>query len=243
MRKVLSSVGIGSATVDTVLDDTELHPGETVGLSVEIEGGSAEQEIEGLYFVLETKYVTEDGGTETAEIERAGATESFTIEPDERRTLPASMTLPRVTPLTKGGVSVSLKTGCKIDWAKDPQDRDHIDVVGTPAMQAVLTAVERIGFAFSHSDCKESSVYSPAPFVQEFEFEPTNSEWRRKLDELEVIFAPLADELEVRVEVDRRETTYTDLTGSEESRQWISVDHTDTRKLQRRMRALIDDHF
>lgn len=243
MRKVLSSIGVGSATVDTVLDDERLHPGETVDLTVEIEGGSAEQEVEGLYFVLETEYVTDDGDRKTAEIETAGAKEAFTIEPDERRSIPASMTLPRVTPLTMGAVSVSLKTGLKIDWAKDPQDRDYIEVVGTPPMDAVLTAVERLGFAFSESDCKQASVYSPAPFVQEFEFEPTNSEWRRKIDELEVIFAPLADELEVRVEVDRQDSTYTDLTGGDESREWITVDHTDERRLRGDLRSLIDKHF
>jgi sporulation-control protein len=243
MRKVLSSIGIGSATVDTILADDRLHPGETVDLTVEIEGGSTEQEIEGLYFVLETEYLTEDGSHATAEIETAGAKEAFTIEPDEHRSIPASMTLPRVTPLTRGAVSVSLVTGLKIDWAKDPQDRDYIDVYGTAPMAAVLTAVERLGFAFSESDCKQASVYSPAPFVQEFEFEPINSEWRRKIDELEVIFAPLADELEVRVEVDRRETTYTDLTGGDESREWIGVDHADEGRLRRDLRSLIDQHF
>lgn len=30
MRRVLSSIGIGSATVDTILPRTELHPGDTV---------------------------------------------------------------------------------------------------------------------------------------------------------------------------------------------------------------------
>lgn len=243
MRKHLASIGIGSATVDTILERETLRPGESVDLTVEVEGGSADQEVDAIYFALETSYVSESGGRETATVERTSARESFTIEAGESTSFDASMRLPRVTPLTKGGVDVWLRTGLDIDWAKDPQDRDPIRVRPTGEMAAVLEAVERLGFTFSETDCKQASVYSDAPFVQEFEFEPTNSEWRRKLDELEVIFAPLADELEVRVEVDRLESTYTDLTGGEESRQWLAVTDPDERRLRRELRSLINDNF
>jgi sporulation-control protein len=243
MGSVLSSIGIGSATVDTVLDSETLHPGENVDLHVEIEGGSTSQEIERIYFLLETRYLSDEGGYETTTIERAVASQSFTIEPEEYREFPASLTLPRVTPLTWGNVSVWLKTGLDIDWARDPQDRDTLEVVPTEKMGAVLDAVERIGFSFSESDCKQASVYSPAPFVQEFEFEPTDSRWRRRLDELEVIFAPLADELEMRVEVDRKESTYTDLTGGEERTEWVTVTHADSGRLRDDMRSQINALF
>lgn len=243
MGSVLSSIGIGSATVDTVLDSETIHPGESVDLHVEIEGGSSPQEIDRIYFQLQTRYLSGDGGYETATIQEAVAEKEFTVEPDEYREFPASMTLPDVTPITRGAVSVWLKTGLDIDWAKDPQDRDEIDVVPTEKMAAVLDAVEGIGFAFSESDCKQASVYSPAPFVQEFEFEPTNTTWRRRLDELELVFAPLADELEVHVEVDRRESVYTDLTGGDERTEWKTITHTDTSRLRDDMRSMINALF
>jgi sporulation-control protein len=153
MKKLLSSIGVGSASVDTILADDEVQPGEQVDLTVEIEGGTSQQEIEGIYFLLETKCRSDEGGYETETIEETKAVESFTIDPGERRELPATMTLPRVTP--------------------------------------------------------------------------------------EVICAPLSDELEVHVEVDRRESTYTDVTGGDESAEWITVDHADTDLLQDEMRALI----
>ncbi|MFC7140720.1 sporulation protein [Halosimplex aquaticum] len=243
MREVLSSLGVGSATVDTILDEGTLHPGEAVDLTVEIEGGSTSQAIDAIYFSLETRYRSEDGGYETTAIQQEVAERSFTVEPDDHRRLDASMTLPRVTPLTKGAVDVWLKTGLEIDWAKDPQDRDAIEVVPTEKMAAVLEAVEGLGFAFSESDCKQASVYSPAPFVQEFEYEPTGSQWRRRVDELELIFAPLSDELEVRVEVDRRDSTYTDLTGGEERAEWYTVEHAQVSRLRDDMRALVNDNF
>jgi len=144
MKKLLSSIGVGSASVDTILADDEVQPGEQVDLTVDIEG---------IYFLLETKCRSDEGEYETETIEETKAVESFTIDPGERRELPASMTLPRVTP--------------------------------------------------------------------------------------EVICAPLSDELEVHVEVDRRESTYTDVTGGDESAEWITVDHADTDLLQDEMRALI----
>lgn len=50
MNQVLSSIGIGAATVDTVFPRTELVPGETVTADVELYGGDATQEIDGIYF-------------------------------------------------------------------------------------------------------------------------------------------------------------------------------------------------
>lgn len=45
MKKILASIGIGSATVDTVLPSTTVTPGETVDAEINISGGSAEQDI------------------------------------------------------------------------------------------------------------------------------------------------------------------------------------------------------
>ena len=58
-NKVLASVGIGSAKVDTVLEKNLYTAGETVYGKVVIQGGNTEQEIDSINLALKTKYLKE----------------------------------------------------------------------------------------------------------------------------------------------------------------------------------------
>jgi sporulation-control protein spo0M len=141
--------------------------------TVDVEGGATMREV-----VLETEYVSDDGSHEPVEIARTGTAEGAAVEPDEQRTFPATMTVPRVTLLTKGAVSVPLVTVLEIEGEEARRDRGAVEVVGTEPMQAALTAVERLGFVFSGSTCRDASAAGPVPYVQAFEFEPASAERR-----------------------------------------------------------------
>lgn len=119
MNRLLSSIGIGAATVDTLLPKTEFTPGETVEATVEMTGGNAEQEIDGLYFALLTRVDDEHVVVDQDEI-----TESVSLAPGETRTLTTEVTVPPRTPVTEGECRVWLKTGLDISWAVDPNDED-----------------------------------------------------------------------------------------------------------------------
>lgn len=56
VNKLLASVGIGSATVDTKIFRSELVPGEEVEGIVQIRGGNVEQQIDSIYLSLYTTY-------------------------------------------------------------------------------------------------------------------------------------------------------------------------------------------
>lgn len=124
MNRLLSSIGIGAATVDTLLPKTEFTPGETVEATVEMTGWNAEQEIDGLYFALLTRVDDEHVVVDQDEI-----TESVSLAPGETRTLTTEVTVPPWTPITEGECRVWLKTGLDISWAVDPNDEDAVDVV------------------------------------------------------------------------------------------------------------------
>jgi sporulation-control protein len=61
LKKLLASVNIGSAYVDTILDKSTVRQGEMLKGEVHIKGGFAPQEINKiyLYLVTEVKYVDE----------------------------------------------------------------------------------------------------------------------------------------------------------------------------------------
>lgn len=58
-NKVLASVGIGAATVDTKLENSRYTAGDVVRGNVEIMGGNVEQNIDRIYLTLYTTYIRE----------------------------------------------------------------------------------------------------------------------------------------------------------------------------------------
>src|SRR6056297_1147354 len=147
MKKVLASIGVGNANVDTVLSSTTVTPGETIDAEVHVDGGSAEQDVGAIEFELETQYATEEG-YEEADIDRFTLTEDLTIEPDQEETRAVEIEIPYGTPVTLGNVDVWVETELDIDWAVDPEDTDYLDVQPTPRLQAVFDAMEGLGFSF-----------------------------------------------------------------------------------------------
>lgn len=245
MSDVLSRIGIGAATVDTKLPST-VTAGESVDATVEVVGGDAEQEIDELYFALETRY-ERDEGHGTAVIDRHQLTEGFTIAPDEERSFEVTLDVPRETPITVGRTDVWIETGLDVDWALDPDDTDHLSVEPTDRMQAVFDALDALGFDLrtARPEATPGGVFSTGvPFVQEFEFVPRSGAYRGDLDELEVLFEPGADALGVRLEVDQRGGMLTELSDMDldERFEQLTVTTTDAAAVEDQIRSILDRH-
>ncbi|WP_135303214.1 sporulation protein [Haloarcula amylovorans] len=206
MKDVLSRIGIGSARVDTILPSSTVCAGDSVDAEVHVEGGSTDQDIDAIYFALETEYRTEEGYAD-AIVDKWRLTDPFTIEADDERRFETTIDVPRRTPVTVGSVSVEIETGLDISMAVDPEDEDRIEVRPTERLQAVFDALENLGFSLRSSSCqaRPGNIFSTsARFVQEFEFRPQHGEFSGEVDEVEII--PVYDDggLTVHMEVDRR---------------------------------------
>ena len=244
MKKVLASVGIGSATVDTVLSSTTVTPGETVDAEVHVSGGSAEQEVGAIRFELETTYATEEG-YEEADVDRFTLTDDLTIEPDQEETRSVEIEIPYGTPVTLGNVDVWVETELDIDWAVDPEDRDYLDVQPTPRLQAVFDAMEELGFSFRSAEC-EADPYgrygSGHRFVQEFEFRPQSGPFRGDLDEVELVARESAEELTLFVEVDRRGGLLSEMAEMDESKTSLTVRDADAATIRDDLERAFERH-
>lgn len=206
-NRILASIGIGSATIDTVLEKVRFLPGEEVRGVVRIRGGNVNQRIEAAQVVVMTEYVRESNDTkyrQHAELARYRVSQPFDIQAGETQEIPFSFNLPAETPLTIGQTPVWLKTELDIRGAVDPGDNDRIEVAPTAGMSVVFEALEVLDFRLRKADCE----YAPrlggrVPYVQEFEFVPTGP-FRGQLDELEVMFFPADAGLELLLQIDRR---------------------------------------
>jgi sporulation-control protein len=206
-KKMLASVGIGSAKVDTRIFKASVIPGDVLEGEVYIIGGDVAQDISDIYLKLATEYEREvDDSTihEECVMVDYRLLERLTVQPKEEIVVPFTLELPYEMPLTMGRTPVYIRTGLDIKTAINPRDRDVLEVKPHPLIQRVFVAVERLGFHLHKVDCEYTHSFGGSyPFVQEFEFKPSG-EYRNYLDELEIIFRLHPGELEVLLEIDKR---------------------------------------
>ena len=208
-KKLLSSVGIGAAKVDTQLTKNKYAAGEELEGAVVIQGGNAEQQIDEIYLSLMSTYtrtVDDKKVNDTALLEKYKLMDSFMISPNETKRIPFRFALPYDVPATKGKTKVWVQTGLDIKMAVDPQDRDYIHVETHPLVESFLQAVKELGFRLREVECEEAprSIRRRYPFVQEYEFEPTSGMFAGRLDELEAVFFVSEGQVEVVLQVDRK---------------------------------------
>ena len=210
IQKLLASIGIGNAKVDTKLHASRLTAGDIVSGVTEIVGGNVEQQIDTIYLTLYTTFVKESNDTkiyDKAIVARYTISDPFTIGAGEVREIPFSFKLPYTTPISRGKTKVWIQTELDIKLAVDPTDKDFIEVLPSPLAAEVINAIRTLGFRMKSADCERApySMKTPLPFIQEFEYTPTNATYRRYLDELELTFInQSADHVELLLQIDRR---------------------------------------
>ncbi len=256
-NKVLSSVGIGAATVDARLDSLDVEPGQDIDGVIHIQGGKTSQEINKIDLDLICNYSVE------VEIEKDDESyteiqirhhklggfslrKAFTIEADEQKEIPFRIPLPEQAPLTIGHTQTWLATNLDIAMAVDKKDEDVINVMPTRLQYSVIEALEELGFELHDAECEGSSKtrFATVPFIQEFEFKPVRGAYRSKFDEVEVVFLPRGDELEVILEIDRKARGMTgffaEMFDLDETKTKFVIDHDNLDQVYGYIEQLLD---
>ncbi|AVF58633.1 sporulation control protein Spo0M [Vibrio diabolicus] len=215
LKKTLASFGIGSAKVDSILNQDVLYPGQSVDVSIHVYGGATEQAIDNIDLKLCCRYIAEApddrGAREGHSMRRVPQTHvlakwslpyAFTIHSGEERTFDVQLDVPWNTPVTIGDAKVWLETGLDVAAALDPTDKDILTVRPDPLMDAVLSAFEAQGLRIRQVECEEVKGFD-LPFVQEFEMVPTDGPYHGVWRELEFVAHRSEQELKLWFEVDR----------------------------------------
>lgn len=201
MKRVLSRIGVGAATVETVLPRSEFEPGETVEATVEVTGGQSEQTIDEFYFAL---MATAGSGDDTTfALDSFKVVDGVVIGAEETRSIGVEFTIPPWTPITRDDVEVWIETGLDIDWAVDPGHTARIDVVPDPFVAALFATIDGLGFAYQTTTVRTADRMEDRPVVQEFTFVPRSDPYREQLDALTVTCIPRDDHLRVIAGIDR----------------------------------------
>jgi sporulation-control protein len=207
--RLLSSIGVGAATVDTRLERDELAPGEQVRGVVEVKGDGSEQDVNGIHLEVQTHYKRESGDNEvtaTATIERFSVSGQRTVRANSREEIPFDFRLPFDTPLTLGRSAVWIRTSLDVSMAIDPSDSDNITVRPTHTMHSVLDSMTSLGFRMKNAENEElpHRLRRRLPFGQELEFVAGSGEFRGRFDEVELVMFPSEDSVDLTLQIDRR---------------------------------------
>ncbi|MFI1569038.1 sporulation protein [Streptomyces sp. NPDC020490] len=213
-KKLLASLGAGGASVETELTEVNVVPGGVVQGEVRIQGGSVNQNIEGLSVALRARVEVEGGeeeyhqNIEFAKLQLGGA---FELQAKAVHSVPFGLEIPWETPITMidgqslRGMNIGVSTELAIARAIDSGDVDPINVHPLPAQQAILDAFIQLGFRFKSADMERGHIRGTRqqlPFYQEIEFFPPSQ--YRGLNQVELSFVADAHEMDVVLEMDKK---------------------------------------
>ncbi|GHC78828.1 hypothetical protein GCM10007079_16440 [Nocardiopsis terrae] len=244
-KRMLASVGIGSATVETTLDNETVQPGGTVTGTLKVTGGKVAQTLEGISVGLranvekEYEYEDSEGETQSGEYtidvvvaEQTLTDEEMELEPEQEFELSFEMTVPMEAPITSiGGThvldNVGLNTRLHVDKALDRKDVDPLLIEPLPAQAAVLQALDALGFVLRSVDLEKGEIpgtRQKLPFYQELEYSTAGQ--YEGLESLELTFLTDDDGVDVVLELDKKPGILFSEGGDTLLR--LSIEHEDT---------------
>ncbi|MGA8941917.1 MAG: sporulation protein, partial [Thermoactinomyces sp.] len=173
IKNFLASLGVGAAKIDLVLDTSTLTMGEPVSGKIHLQGGEAEQQIEGLnvHFCLASSYKK---GDQVRHVNETIATipidnEKFIIYPGEKKEYDFYFKCPEGLPISSINTRYFFKTDLEIRSGIDAQDRDFISVEPSGLLKNFLEGFSRLGFVHYGEDYtgRKDGAY------QKIQFHPT----------------------------------------------------------------------
>ncbi|CAL9405272.1 sporulation protein [Streptomyces sp. NPDC057245] len=213
-KKLLASLGAGGASVETVLSEVNVVPGGVVQGEVRIQGGSIDQEIQGLSVGLQAKVEVESGDQEykqDIEFTKVQLGGAFQLQAEAVHAVPFGLEIPWETPITMidgqslRGMHIGVSTELAIARAVDSSDLDPVAVHPLPAQKAILDAFIQLGFRFKNADMERGHIRGTRqqlPFYQEIEFFPPQQ--YRGLNQVELSFVADSRAMDVVLEMDKK---------------------------------------
>ncbi|MBQ0865084.1 sporulation protein [Streptomyces sp. RK75] len=213
-KKLFASMGMGGASVDTVLHEPHAVPGGVVQGEVRIEGGSVTQEIQALSVGLQARVEVETNDGESHQniefgTQRIGG--ELTLQEEASHVVPFTLEVPWETPITMflgqqlRGMQLGVTTELAIARALDSSDLDPVEIHPLPAQQAILDAFGQLGFRFKAADMEKGHIRNTRqqlPFYQEIEFFAPQQ--YRGLNQVELSFVADSRGMDVVLEMDKK---------------------------------------
>jgi len=190
INKIMATVGIGSVSVDTIIENPSVSAGEEVSGYVTIKGGKIPQKIEDIYLYVMTKVEKENNKIKFSakeKVQKVVIPVGQTIAKEDNLKLPFKFILNKQTPFSTMKTPVWIHTGLDIKNVLDPKDNDSLRVNAGQYLQAVLDAFERLDLVIYRVVNVVDFYDSSLPFLQQIEFRPTGS-YKYEINYIKVMY-------------------------------------------------------
>ncbi|MCP9998432.1 sporulation protein [Streptomyces werraensis] len=213
-KKLLASLGAAGPRSRRCCTRSTSFLGGVVQGEVRIQGGSVNQQIEGLSVGLQAKVEVESGDEEykqNIEFTKQQLGGAFELQAGAVHAVQFGLEIPWETPVTMidgqplRGMDIGVTTELAIARAVDSGDLDPINVHPLPAQKAILDAFIQLGFRFKTADMERGHIRGTRqklPFYQEIEFFPPSQ--YRGLHQVELSFVADARAMDVVLEMDKK---------------------------------------
>lgn len=195
-KKLLNKMGIGSASVNLVLNQDRARIGEDIVGTIMIKGGNSETKIDAVNvnFTMNSRRGNDE---QTHEIAKINVVRGLVVQAGEDLQFPFRYTLP-VVPQSSSFVKYTLHTELDIPGAVDKHDFDDFYVLPAQSVAVIQEAIHHLGF-----EPKQDSGELEGQF-QKFEYKPIAGQFLGRLSELEVIFLLEEQGVRLHVELDHK---------------------------------------
>ncbi|MDP9861960.1 MULTISPECIES: sporulation protein [Streptosporangium] len=211
-RKLMAAFGAG-VEVDTILQNSNVRPGEVLRGQVNFRGGGSDYKVEGIFIDFTAVVEVESGDNEyksTYSFLRKQITGPFHLAAGAPQSAPFEIPVPWETPISAvgghplRGMQLGVSTELALAGALDKGDLDPLFVNPMPAQDHVLGALDNMGFRFKKADLERGTLRgSQMPFFQEIEYY-AGHEYARHFNELELTFIAGPQSMDVILEADKR---------------------------------------
>lgn len=151
-KKLLSKVGIGSAKIDFVLDQTTVAMGETLQGEIRITGGEVEQNIGKVEIELRVSSYYEievaDDREKTIKVENTVASieyDPFVLKPGDSIVEAISFDIPRNIPISSLRTKYFFRSNLEIEQGLDSKDKDDVIILPSGILKNFFQALEQLG--------------------------------------------------------------------------------------------------
>ncbi|WP_025274311.1 sporulation protein [Haloglycomyces albus] len=208
--KFKQAFGAG-VSIDTVLSPEGVKPGETLKGEVHFSGGDVEQNVNGINLAYTAVVTSEDDGKEKSdEVDffTAGVTGPFDMDAGSEHTVEFESQVPWEAPISTiagrpmAGMKLGIATELDLKFALDKGDMDELSIDPLPIQEAVMEAIEELGFIYQESDLEPGTIEgSHMAFYQEIIFW-ANGDYAEKFRRLELTFVAGREETDVILQID-----------------------------------------
>ena len=214
-KRMLSALGVGGPTVDTVLSNPNTRPGLVLAGQVNLAGGTHDAQLDHISVGLVTRVEVEGAGDEydaLIEFHRVGVSGGLLLREGQQVSVPFQIPVPWETPVTDlygqrlHGMTMGLRTEVAVRGAVDKGDLDPVYVHPLPVQERVLQAFAQLGFTFKGADLERGQLYGihqSLPFYQEIEYFVA-PQYAHGVGEVELTFVADPHGVDVVLEFDKR---------------------------------------